>query len=341
MKAAVLTAPETIEIQDTLEKPCISDDEVLVKLEYCGICTLEQRLYSGAMKIYYPIVPGHEASGIVEEVGPKVLSDLQPGQKVAIDLVTRCNECYYCRTGNSNLCENRFKRGQKVLGGFSEYIAVKATQVFPVPEDMGLETAAFAEPVACCIRSLNKIHLKLAEDLLIIGAGPMGLMHLQVGICMGARVFVADVNEKRLEDALALGAAGVVNPEKTDAVQYIKDNTEGRGSDACIVTTQALSALDTAFQAVGKDGRINIYTSYNDKPVLPVDANTLHRNEYLVTGSEGRTAEDFLRAVRLLAFGKVKVDRLISKTVGFKEVSDGIVSAMSSDTYRVLLQQGK
>ena len=339
MKALVLTAPEQIETRE-MPKPEIADDEVLVRLEYCGICTLEQRLYTGAMKIFYPIVPGHEASGRVEEVGKGVLSALEPGQKVALDLVTRCNQCYYCRTGNSNHCENRFKKGQRVLGGFGEYIAVKATQVFPVPEDMDLKTAAFSEPVACCIRSLARIGLSLAEDLLILGAGPMGLMHLQVAVCMGARVFVSDINEKRLQDALELGAAGVVNPQKEDVLEYIRTRTGGRGADACVITTPAHSALETAFGAVSKSGRINIYTSYGDAPELPVDANKLHRSEYLVTGSEGRTAEDFLTSVRLLSFGKVKVDTLISMAVPFEKIDEGMKSAASSDTYRVLVRHG-
>lgn len=339
MKAPVLTAPETIEIQN-LPDPDIRDDEVLVKIAYCGICTLEQRLFTGAMKIFYPIVLGHEASGTVAKVGSRVLSDLQPGNKVALDLVTRCNECYYCRTGNSNLCENRFKKGQKVLGGFGEYIAVKATQVFRLADDTDLKAAAFAEPVACCIRSLNKIGVKIAENVLIIGAGPMGLMHLQVARCMGARVFVADVNEDRLADAMNLGAAGVVNPEKQDVAEYIREKTDGRGADACVVTTQALPALSAAVASITNAGRINIYTSYGDKPELPVDANTLHRHEYLITGSEGRTAEDFLRSVRLLEYGMVKVDTLVSKTVGYDKIDEGIRAAMSSDTYRVLVEQG-
>ena len=270
----------------------------------------------------------------MEQVGPGVLAVLEPGQKVALDLVTRCNQCYYCRTGNSNHCENRFKKGQRVLGGFAEYITVKATQVFPVPEEMDLKTAAFSEPVACCIRSLNRIGLSLAEDLLILGAGPMGLMHLQVAVSMGARVFVSDINEKRLQDALDLGAAGVVNPENEDVIDYIKKKTNGTGADACVITTPAHSALETAFGAVSKSGRINIYTSYGDTPALPVDANKLHRSEYLVTGSEGRTAEDFLTSVRLLSFGKVKVDTLISMSIPFERIDEGMKAAASSDTYR-------
>jgi len=336
MKAAVLTAPEKIELQE-LEKPQIKPREVLVKLAYCGICTLEQRLFSGAMKIYYPLIPGHEASGIVVEKGSEVLADYPLGTPVALDLVTRCGECHYCRTGKSNHCSNRFKKGQKVLGGFGQYIAVNASQVFPIPQGLSIKEAAFAEPVSCCIRSLKRVGLSLGEDLLILGAGPMGLLHLQVANAMGARVFVSDPEEKRRTLAKNLGAYKTLDPSKDDLPQIIKTETGGRGVDVSIVTTQARAALVSAFTCLSKTGRINVYTSYGDKPDFPMDANTLHREEYLITGSEGRTEQDFYTALRLLAFGRVLVTPLISREVSYSDLSLGIQEAMTTDTYRVLL----
>ena len=339
MKAGVLTAPERIEVQE-IEKPGIGIRDVLVKLRYCGICTLEQRMYTGQMKMKYPVIPGHEASGVIEEVGPEVelvRGDLKPGMRVALDLVSRCGECYYCRTGASNLCANRFKDGSRVLGGFGEYRAVSSRQVFPVSEALPLEAAAFAEPVACCIRSLKKIGLSLAEDLLIVGAGPMGMMHLLVGLCMGARIFISDPDTERLRTAARLGAFLTIDPAREDLPAIVRENTEGRGVDACVVTSPAHAALQSAFQATAANGRVNIYTSYNDKLPLPTDANCIHRSEILVTGSEGRTEEDFLQAVRLLMFGKIDVTPLISRKVSFEALEEGIRAAMSASTYRVLL----
>ena len=337
MKAAVLLGPERIEIQD-VPMPSVSGSEFLVKLKNCGICTLEQRLYSGAVRIRYPLIPGHEASGEVVEVGPAALSEIVLGARVALDLVERCGECYYCRTGQSNMCLNRFKREHKVLGGFGEYIVVNSTQAFAIPDSLSYQEAAFSEPLSCCIRSLKKVGLRLAEDLLIIGAGPMGQMHLQVALCMGARVFVSDPDRGRLEMARKLGAFAVIDPSVEDLPSVIKEHTEGRGVDACVVTSIAHAALGSAFESVRKDGRVNIYTSYTDKPPLPVDANTLHRSELTVMGSEGRTQEDFLQSMRLLSFGKVDVKPLISSIVGFPGLEAGIKAAMTSDTYRVLLE---
>jgi L-iditol 2-dehydrogenase len=337
MKSAVLVNPGTIEVQE-VPVPTAGPDEVVVKVKYCGICTLEQRLFNGDMKIYYPIVPGHEVSGIVEEIGKDVHASIKIGDRVALDMIYRCHTCYYCRTGQSNLCENRFGRGIKPLGGFSQYVAVKAPQVFPIGDTLTLEEAAFSEPVACCIRSLKKLNVTIAEDVLIVGAGPMGLMHLQVANAMGARVFVSDVDDKRLKTARELGAHLVLNPVKQELEEVLKNATGGRGVDACVVTSPALPALNSAFNSIRKNGRVNIYTAYmQDKPDLPIDMNTLHRNETLVTGTEGRTEFDFQQAVRLLSFGRINVKPLISMIGDFDNVEESIKAASGSETQRVLL----
>ncbi|RKX82179.1 MAG: hypothetical protein DRP57_10410 [Spirochaetes bacterium] len=337
MKAAILTEPKKIEIQD-VKRPAIKSGEVLVKIKACGICTLEQRLYTGDIKLFYPLIPGHEASGEIVEISEEgVLSDFKPGMRVALDLVNRCGECYYCRTGKSNQCINRFKKGQQVLGGFGEYIAVKSKQIFTIPDTLTYEEAAFSEPVACCVHSLKKIDLKLAEDLLIIGAGPMGQMHLQVALAMGARVFVSDPDADRRKQAVKSGAFMALNPEKDNIKEIIEENTEGRGADACVITSPSHKALQTGIDSVSKTGRINIYTSYLDAPVLPIDANTIHRSEKLITGSEGRTEYDFLTAVRLLSFGIINVKPLISMKVPITDIDYGFEKAMSRDTYRVIL----
>ncbi|HET6488042.1 MAG TPA: zinc-binding dehydrogenase [Spirochaetia bacterium] len=337
MKAAVLTAAERIEVRE-LERPRVEAHQVLVKLKACGICTLEQRLFTGHLRLGYPVVPGHEASGVVVEVGTSVYSGIPVGAHVALDLVARCGACHYCRTGRSNLCLNRFSGRRSVLGGFGELVAVDASQVFSIPDHLAFDEAAFAEPLSCCLRSLRAIDLALAEDLLVLGAGPMGQLHVQLAARMGARVFVSDPDHSRLEMARSLGAFAAVDPSREDPSAVVRTHTEGRGVDACVVTSPAPAALQTAFQAIAKGGRINIYTAYDDEPALPVDANTIHRSEVRVLGTEGRTPQDFCQAVRLLSFGFVNVRPLISRKVGFGEIEAGMRAALASETYRVLLE---
>ncbi len=338
MKAAVLTGPGAIEIREVERPPLSGDAELLVRVACCGICTLEQRLYSGAMKVSYPVVPGHEAAGVVVEVRDGAAPEIAPGLRVALDLVHRCGRCHYCRTGHSNLCAHRFDPGVRAMGGFGQYVAIKATQAFAIPDSLGFAEAAFAEPLACCIHSLKRIGLTLGEDLLVIGAGPMGQMHLQVALCMGARVFVSDPDPGRRELARTMGAFQTIDPARQDVREAVAGHTDGRGVDACVLTSPAHPALASALEALARTGRLNIYTSYNDKPAIPLDANTLHRSEITITGSEGRTSRDFLQAVRLLAFRKVNVRPLVSRTVGYDGIVEGIKASMAGETYRVILE---
>ncbi|TFG58516.1 MAG: hypothetical protein E4H36_15300, partial [Spirochaetales bacterium] len=212
------------------------------------------------------------------------------------------------------------------------------SQAFPVPDSISFQEAAFSEPISCCIRSLKKIHVGLAEDLLIVGAGPMGLMHLQVARCLGVRIFVSEPDASRLDKAKEMGADFVIDPVRENLAEIILKHTDGRGVDVCVVTSPAHAALSSSFQVLAKTGRVNIYTSYLDKPLIPMDADTLHKNENLITGSEGRTEFDFHQAVRLISMGKVDVRPLISKRVGFEEIENGMRLAMSGETYRVLLE---
>ncbi len=336
MKAAVLIAPGKFNIEERpIPEP--KENEVLIKVEACGICTLEQRLFSGAMRLPLPLVPGHESSGRIEAIGSKVVEELVPGQRVALDLVERCGECYYCRIGKSNLCLNRYKDAARMLGGFSEYIVVRPNQIFSVSDSVSYEEASFAEPLACCIHSLKRLKVAMTEDLLIVGAGTMGLLHLLAGRSMGLRITVSEPNPARREMAAALGADFVIDPKATDISGFGRDITDGIGFSSCVVTSPSPSALEPAILAMAKAARINIYTAYEDVMHIPLDLNTIHRNELLITGTEGRGQEDFFQAVRLLSFGKIDVNPLVSARTSFSGLEEGFRIALSGDAYRVLL----
>jgi L-iditol 2-dehydrogenase len=337
MKAAVLSAPGIIEIRE-MPVPVPSDGELLIKLKACGICTLEQRLYAGAMKMPLPVIPGHEAAGEIVSVGPAVVGDYKVGGRAALDLVLRCGECYYCRIGKSNLCANRFKKGQRVLGGMAEYIAVRPSQVHPLPDTLSFREAAFAEPLACCIHSLKRLKVAMTEDLLIVGAGVMGMLHILVARCMGLRITVSDPDALRREVAKSLGADFVIDPAEADLPAFAKELTGGLGFSSCVVTSPAPVAFSSAVESMAKAARLNIYTAYEEKMLIPVDANAIHRSELLITGTEGRLMEDFLQAVRLLSFGKVDVKPLVSATTSFSTLEEGFRKALSKQAFRVLLE---
>ncbi|MCX7775025.1 MAG: alcohol dehydrogenase catalytic domain-containing protein [Spirochaetaceae bacterium] len=339
MRRAVLVAPSDLRIEEA-PVPEPGPGEILVKVEACGICTLEQRLYAGSLRLPLPLVPGHEAAGSIVKVGTGVVEDLAEGQKVALDLVYRCGECYYCRIGKSNLCLNRYKNPARMLGGFSDYLIVRPSQVFPVGGKVGFVEASFAEPLACCIHSLKRLKVAMTEDLLVVGAGVMGLLHVLAARCMGLRVTVSEPDPLRRAKAMEMGADFAVDPASVDLEAFARDLTGGTGFSSCVITSPAPGALEPAFRAMAKASRINIYTAYEDEHHVPLDLNTIHRNELLVTGTEGRLQEDFLQAVRLLSFGKVDVKPLVSGLTSFSTLDEGFRLALSGKAYRVVLVHG-
>jgi L-iditol 2-dehydrogenase len=155
---------------------------------------------------------------------------------------------------------------------------------------------------------------------------------------MGLRTTVSDPDPERRQMAKALGADFVVDPSVTDLPKFARDITGGLGYSSCVVTSPAPIAFSSAIESLAKAARLNIYTAYEDKMSIPVDANAIHRQELLITGTEGRLEEDFLQAVRLLAFGKVDVKPLVSAVTSYSTIDEGFRTALSKHAYRVLLE---
>lgn len=336
MQSLYLTKPGHIEVRE-VPIPPFGEDELLIKVAYCGICTLEQRLYTGEREIHYPIVPGHEASGVVMEVGERAVTNVKRGDHVALDLVNRCYTCPSCLKGNTNLCENRFKGGQKVLGALSDYIVVKPHQVHPTPTTLPLEEAAFSEPLACTVRSLKRGALSMGDTLLISGLGTMGLLHLKLAKVMGLRVIACDPNADRLQKGRELGATTFT---PTQCLEGVRELTGKRGVEGAVVTTVANQALEVATQALAPNGTLVLYTSYSKEKSYLFDLNAIHQKELTITGSEGRSGEDFHQAVRLLANGSVKIDDLISNIYPLSGAQEGFKEALSKNSYRILFKMG-
>jgi len=337
MRAAVLYGAKDLRVVDW-DKPTVGYKEVLVRIRACGICTLEQRLFLGDQKIFYPIVAGHEASGIVEEVDKGVLGNLKAGDRVALDLLNRCGECYFCRIGSDHLCENRFKKGLNLMGGFGEYVSVPSSQLFKIDDRLSFEEAALTEPVATCVHSLRSARLSGEETVLIFGVGVMGLLHVLLSQLYGVQTVVCDIDETRLEQAKALGADVVINPEKELLVEFVKGVTEGRGADVVILATPAESAFTSALSVVRMGGRIVLFATSGQNYETPISPDRLHAKEITLIGVQGRTTKDFQEAVTLLNRGRLNLIPVVSKTVPLEQISEGMKLALDRSTYRVVVQ---
>ena len=341
MLAAVFMEPQKIELKE-LRKPIPKNDEVLIKVKACGICTADRRLYSGAMKMGYPLIGGHEASGIVEEVASGCSrTELEPGDHVALDLIDRCGKCYYCRRGYGNQCVKRLERRVEEIplcaGGFAEYIAVPSKEVLKISDEISFEEAALTEPVSCVIHSVHKAHIRAGDTIAIIGAGTMGILHLLIAKKLGSTAIVSDIDEKRRELAKKLGADFVFNPLEKNAITFVKEHTRGRGADVVFVTVCNKETASQSMEIAGKVAAVIFYGSAHPSTTISIDPNRLHYDEIILTGSNNRTSKDFLEAVALLDSGHISVKPLISKLLPLNEIKKGFKLEPKGSIQRVVI----
>lgn len=338
-KVALLADERNVEIvEKELKQP--TGNQVLVKVRYCAICTLEQRIYSGIMK-RYPFAGGHEAAGTVAAVGEKVKS-VKVGDKVSVRMLTTCGECYYCRSGHENQCVISFKAdihaGVGGPGGFAEYMMLDAKSIYKMDDSIDLRYAALTEPLACCVHSVNNAKIELGNDVVVIGGGIMGDFHIQLAKRKGARVIVCEVDPKRLEIAKAVGADILINSKEENAIERVKEITEGRGADVVFCTAALPQLADDSIHMAGKTGRVVMYSSFPANKPAELDVNSVHSTEINITGAVNQNMQDFLAAARMLSYGIIDPSHYISEVVPLEKIDYAFTRAINPETFRVLVE---
>lgn len=345
MKACVLTEPKKIEICD-IPKPILKDDEVLLKVISSGICVNDVRDYKGS-KWTYPRVGGHEYSAIIEEIGPSVLG-FSPGDKVVAFITENCGYCKSCQEGHENICENVLKstkyynhNGLSGFFGFSEYIAMPERFLYKIPNGVTSIEAAFTEPLACVLNSVRRCNIEMGQDVVVIGAGVMGLLHILCLKKKGVRVIVSETNAKRRDFALQLGADIAIDPIAVDPICAIKEITDGYGADVVINTTAIPGVAEQAIQMTAKSGTCNMFSSIHPNTPIQVDAGRLHSHEIYVTGTQNGTIYTFKQALDCMAKKIIDVNPLVENIYDFHHIVDALECASKPDTYKVIVQLSK
>lgn len=336
-QSAVITAPRQVEL---VRDRCaaLNVEDALVRIAACGLCTMEQRLWMGK-ETSYPIVAGHEATGTVAALGSGV-SHLREGDRVAIAFLDRCMQCTQCRLGRSNLCTGKFRDRRlgvlRRIGGLADYVTVPAWKLFRVPAEAPLEELVLLEPLACVVHSLQRARIALGDNVLVVGAGVMGQLHLRAAAKSGGRAIVCDPMEDRRQLALAHGAALAVHP---DALRdCIAKETSGQGVDVVFLATGSAAGLQAAAENVATGGRIIYYASFGADSGVSFSAQDIHRREVRLDGVRGQTLEDWERAVRLLAGKVVDLSGLVSAAYPLSEVGEALDHAARGDSFRVLVK---
>lgn len=336
MKAAIMPEAGKIEFID-VTLPTMKEDEVLVRVKAVGICTFEQGFYYGKSK-GFPFAGGHEICGVVEKVGSGVAQNLKPGDKVIVLSLTRCGECYYCRKGYDNQCENA-KDVQKVPGfdgpgGFAEHFIAKGYEVFKIDESIPFERGILAEPLSCVTLSLDVAHVSTGDYALICGGGAMGIIHLLLAKQRGLKVIVSEPNETRRAKALEFGADYVVDPINENLEEVVKGITDGRGVEKAFFTAGGRAAIEGAISALAIRGTLVIYGGTGANDTFTVDPKWFHYKEITITGVTKHTKETIRVATELLGLKELPLDKLITSRFAFNNIEDALKEAREVTSYR-------
>lgn len=341
MKALVYYGPGDLRIEN-VDSPMLEDGDALLEVSYCGLCGTDVKTYRRGHHMFTPpCILGHEVVGrIVEIKGKSGRPDITVGDKVAVAPYVPCYSCVYCRKGREELCINK----SWIEGAFAEFVRIPAEVLnkgtFHIQSDEHFKLACLAEPLACCVNAVEDSNVKLADTVMIIGAGPMGLLMLELCKTMGvSKILVSEPNEWRRNKAAESGAFVMGHQdENADVSQWVKDETDGVGADVVFVCVGTVDAVDSAFGCVRKGGLINIFGGLPGGSRLTINPNILHYDEVIVTGSFGFTPLQFHTALTLLTDGTVDVGNIITHVFGIDQAKEAFDMASSGKALKILLE---
>lgn len=339
MKAIRFMKPEVIEYSD-IPTPAPKRGEVLAEIAYAGFCATDIELLTGEMvhikngNTTYPIIPGHEWSGRIVQVGEDV-RELRVGDRITSDVSLGCGECGECRRGHYNLCPNREVIGsyRNRQGVFAQYVAVPQRHAYKLPEGLSLEEAALAEPAATAMYAVTKARIPAGAQVLVIGDGPIGQLAAQLASVEGAsRVIMAGSWDEKLAVAKSCGVSETINYHREDVIERAGELTDG-GPEIIIETSGSNSALTSAVQALKPTGRI-VAVSWYSGPAVDVPMNTLIVKDAELVGSLA-SPNSFEPVLRYMAEGKLKVKPLITHIRPLEELEDVVKMIRAKKEMRI------
>jgi 2-desacetyl-2-hydroxyethyl bacteriochlorophyllide A dehydrogenase len=289
---------------------------VIVHVATCGICGTDRAIFRGEAPAAWPVVLGHEFSGLVVEVGSQV-TELAVGDRVAADPNVVDGTCFFCRRGETNLCSGLSPLGITRNGGFAEFAAVPATNAYRLPETVSVEDGSLVEPLACCVRGIDQARIGLGDIVAVLGAGPIGCLLIQLACIQGAgTVLAVEPDSARREHAMAAGADLTCGPE--DAVAVLNELRD----PAADVVIEASGRTQTAEWAIGlvrRGGTVVLFGVYPEQERLSLNPFRVNEDELRIVGSLNNP-NTHQRAIDLLASGRVALDGVITHRLGLEDL---------------------
>ncbi|MBN9745180.1 MULTISPECIES: zinc-dependent alcohol dehydrogenase family protein [unclassified Amycolatopsis] len=330
MRAAIVDRPGEIRVGEVPD-PKPGERQVVVKVGACGICGTDLHIADGHFPpTPYPIVPGHEFSGEIVELGADVPAEWKVGDRVAVDPSIYCGYCTPCRSGHGNLCANWNATGDTVNGAFAEYVAVPADTCYRMPDSMTWEQGALVEPVSCAVHGVRRIGVEAGERFLVVGAGTMGLIMQQLLIRAGAHVTMVDRNAARLPRATDLGATAVAaDVSELDDERF----------DAAVDCTGAAPAIEAAFNALHRGGRLLVFGVAPAEARVALSPFRIYNDEITIVGSMA-VLNSYGNALDLVANGYIDTEALITDTLPLEQYPEALAKMRSGSGLKIQVLPG-
>ncbi|MGI9012228.1 MAG: alcohol dehydrogenase catalytic domain-containing protein [Nitrososphaeraceae archaeon] len=364
MKAAVLYGPNNLSIEDIESPKNVTEKYLTLKVNTSAICGYDVRVFRyGHKKVRFPIILGHEFCGQILEAITIFENDItnnniykykeiKSGTRVVVSPVIPCFTCWYCHNKLYNLCNNLKEIGSSINGGFAEYIkipkkVIQIGSIIPVPDNLSDEEAALLEPLSCCLNGFSKVAsiIKEISFVVIIGDGPIGLLHLQLAknvYCI-KKTFVIGRIPLRLEKALDMGADKALLLDDYDNIDdlrnHILDLTDGIGANLVIIATSNPDSLHIACKISSKNSIINLFTDIVRENTEKLDLSWLHYNQISLIGSFSSTPNMLFEASRLAANKKINLSKLISHRFSLYDIKDALSVAENYYGLRAIINK--
>jgi L-iditol 2-dehydrogenase len=324
MQAAVFHNPGDLRVEQ-VAVPEPRDDEVLLRVEVCGICGTDVHILKGTFPPgRTPITLGHEFAGRVVTTGAAVRG-VELGALVTADIATACGTCFFCRHGLRLFCDAVRQIGVHIDGAFAEYVAVPASAVHQLPAGMTAAQGAWVEPLACVLHGHERAAIDPGGSVVVIGAGPMGLLHVQLARLRGAGLVIcSETHAGRRATAKRLGADAVVDPAGEDPVAVVRDLTGGRGADVVIEAVGSIPTYQQAFAITRRGGTLLAFGAAPSGETLPVSPFDIYARELTIVGSYAATYGMYEDAIALIQTGRVEVDSAVSSVAPLAQITTAI-----------------
>jgi 2-desacetyl-2-hydroxyethyl bacteriochlorophyllide A dehydrogenase len=336
----VLRAPSDL-VLDEVARPQPAAGQVLVRITHSGICGTDWKIYSGSIPVTYPRIMGHEMAGEVVAVEADLQGrlgrPLVPGDRVIIDPETYCGTCFHCRIGQTNLCPNGTLIGRDTNGGFADYLMVPASQVFRLPDSIDDRTAPMIQVLTTCLHAQRQVTIFPGDSVVVLGLGVTGQLHVQLAKARGARVIGVTRSAEKRAMAEKLGADLTI-PGGDEAIQKVKDATEGRGADLTIETTGVMKQLAESVHMTRFGGKVQMFGIYTVKEgALPFY--DLYFKEISLITARVAKAEDYPASIALVERGQVRLEPLVSDVMPLGELKAaiGMLASDSGQRMKIIL----